>query len=63
MGGGNLEKTCPICLKTMRGDNLKWHTKCHKKIDSIDETHTTSTAGEMKHVDQAGTNRRVVSSE
>ena len=37
--------------------------KTHEKINSIDETHTTATAGEMKHVDQAGTNRRVTSSE
>ena len=47
----------------MRGDNLKGHMKRHEKINSIDETHTTATAGEMKHVDQAGTNRIVTSSE
>ena len=59
----NIQKTCRICLKTMRGDNLKRHMKWHEKMNSIDETHTTATAGEMKHVDQAGTNRRVTSSE
>ena len=34
---GNLQKTCRICLKTMRGDNLKRHMKRHeKKPYSID---------------------------
>ena len=37
--------------------------KMHEKINPIDETHTTAIAGEMKHVDQAGTNRRVTSLE
>ena len=27
----NLQKTCGICLKTMRGDNLKRHMKRHEK--------------------------------
>ena len=29
--GRNLEKTCDVCPKTMRGDNLKRHMKCHDK--------------------------------
>ena len=40
MGGGNLQKTCAICLRTMKGDNLKGHMKCHEKINSIDEAET-----------------------
>ena len=55
MGGGNLMKTCTICLKTMRGDNLTRHIKRHeKKPLSIDESQTHS-SGEMKNVDDAGT--------
>ena len=38
MGGGNLQKTCRIFLKTMRADNLKRHMKTHeKKPCSIDD--------------------------
>ena len=29
--GRNLEKTCDVCCKTMRGDNLKRHMKHHDK--------------------------------
>ena len=29
--GRNLEKTCDVCCKTMRGDNLKRHMKRHDK--------------------------------
>ena len=31
MGGGNLQKTCEICQKTIRGDHLKRHMKHHEK--------------------------------
>ena len=55
MGGGNLQKTCRICLKTMRADTLKRHMKTHeKKPYSIDKSQTHR-SGEMKNVDQAGT--------
>ena len=56
----NLQKTCEICLKTMRGDTVKIHIKCHEKMNSIDEaeTHMSCTVGEMKHVDEAETHRR-----
>ena len=56
MGGGNLQKTWGICLKTVRGDHLKRHMKHHeKKPYSIDEsqTHRSGTSGEMKNVDDA----------
>ena len=53
MGGGNLMKTCTICLKTMRGDNLTRHIKQHeKKPLSIDEAESHM-SGEMKNVDEA----------
>ena len=55
--GRNLEKTCDVCCKTMRNDNLKRHMKCHeKKPYSIyqAETHKSGTCGEMKNVDEAG---------
>ena len=55
MGGGNLMKTCPICLKTMRGDHLKRHMKQHeKKPQPIDEAETHR-SGEMKNVDKTET--------
>ena len=66
MGGGNLQKTCAICRKTMRGDTLKIHMKHHEKNPySIyhAETHRSGTGGEIKNVDEAETNRRVTSSE
>ena len=47
MGGGNLQKTCGVCCKTMRADNLKRHIKLHeKKPLSINEaeTHTSLTS-------------------
>ena len=28
---GNLKKTCNVCYKTMRGDNLKKHMKKHER--------------------------------
>ena len=28
----NLPRTCEVCLKTMRGDNLKKHMKKHDKV-------------------------------
>ena len=31
---GNLPKTCDICFKTMRGDNLKRHMLKHKKHEN-----------------------------
>ena len=58
MGGGNLQKTCGICLKTMRGDHLKRHMKRHeKKPYSIYEaiTYFCETCGEIKNVDEADT--------
>ena len=56
MGGGNLEKTCPICLKTMRADNLKRHTKTHeKKTSGIDMV--TGKSGIKRKIDEDGTNR------
>ena len=33
--GRNLIKTCEICLKSMRGDNLKVHMKQHDKKEEI----------------------------
>ena len=43
--GRNLEKTCDVCAKTMRGDNLKRHMKTHKKkpnsIDQVTEYNST----------------------
>ena len=30
---GNLEKTCNICMKKMRGDDLKRHMETHKGIN------------------------------
>ena len=53
MGGGNLEKTCSICLKTMGGDHFKRHMKRHeKKPYSIDEaqTYMCDTCGEIKQM-------------
>ena len=54
MVGEHLQKTCGICLKTMRGDTLKRHMKSHSKMNSIDEA-GSSRSGEMKNVDDAGT--------
>ena len=31
----NLPKTCDICFKTMRGDNLKKHMLTHKKHENV----------------------------
>ena len=76
-------KTCGLCYKTMRGDNLERHIKTHKikqKLRDEAETPRSDALGEMKHVDKdensmigvfaemkhtddAGTNRRVTSSE
>ena len=56
MGGGNLEKTCPICLTTMRADNLKRHTKTHeKKTSGVDMVIEKS--GIKRKIDEDGTNR------
>ena len=40
---GNLQKTCGICLRTMRGDNLKQHMKRHeiKPYSMVTEYHST----------------------
>ena len=58
--GRNMQKTCPICLKTMRGDNLKRHMRRHeKKPYSIDESQTY-TSGEMKNVDETQTKTSLV---
>ena len=60
MGGGNLMKTCPICLKTMRGDHLKRHMKVHqKKPQPIHEAESHSSV-EMKNVDEAETKSSLV---
>ena len=38
MGGGNLQKTCDLCFKRMRGDTLKRHMKTgEKKPNSKDQ--------------------------
>ena len=58
--GRHLQKTCPICLKTMRGDTLKRHMRRHeKKPYSIDESQTY-TSGEMKNVDETETKTSLV---
>ena len=36
----NLPKTCEVCLKTMRGDNLKKHMKKHDKVILNDQVIT-----------------------
>ena len=47
---GNLPKTCDICFKTMRGDNLKRHMLKHDKntLDKIGR-------GEEKKIKQENT--------
>ena len=57
---GNLQKTCGIGLKTMRGDNLKRHMRQHeKKPYSIDGSQTY-TSGEIKNVDENETKTSLV---
>ena len=58
--GRHLQKTCPICLKTMRSDHLKSHIKRHeKKPYSIDKSQTHR-SGEIKNVDETETKTSLV---
>ena len=60
--GKHKQVECKICLKTMRSDTLKRHTKKHeKKTSGIDMV--TRKSGIKRNIDEDGTNRMEVSSE
>ena len=39
--GGHSEKTCSICFKKMRGDNLKRHMEKHRILEKARNSHVT----------------------
>ena len=39
--GGHIEKTCSICFKKMRGDNLNRHMEKHKVLLKAENNHVT----------------------
>ena len=49
---GNIEKTCSICFKKMRGDNLKRHMEKHKILEKAKNNHVSICSIDKEEVEK-----------